>query len=81
MENSPTLLSFRNLRPAEPGEFSKRAFLNKKMNLVQAESLADLIESETEAQRALAVSEIELGSADGMLAIVVLRLLRRCRGK
>ena len=64
-KNSPTLLSFRNLRPAEPGEFSKRAFLNKKMNLVQAESLADLIESETEAQRALAVSEIELGSADG----------------
>jgi len=64
-KNSPTLLSFRNLRPAEPGEFSKRAFLNKKINLVQAESLADLIESETEAQRALAVSEIELGSADG----------------
>ena len=64
-KNSPTLLSFRNLRPAEPGEFSKRAFLNKKRNLVQAESLADLIESETEAQRALAVSEIELGSADG----------------
>ena len=64
-KNSPTLLSFRKLRPAEPGEFSKRAFLNKKMNLVQAESLADLIESETEAQRALAVSEIELGSADG----------------
>ena len=64
-KNSPTLLSFRNLRPAEPGEFSKRACLNKKMNLVQAESLADLIESETEAQRALAVSEIELGSADG----------------
>ena len=64
-KNSPTLLSFRNLRPAEPGEFSKRAFLNRKINLVQAESLADLIESETEAQRALAVSEIELGSADG----------------
>jgi len=56
--------SFQNLRPAEPGEFSKRAFLNKKMNLVQAESLADLIEAETEAQRALAVSEIELGVVD-----------------
>ena len=55
-----TSSSFRDVRPAEPGEFSKRAFLNKKMNLVQAESLADLIEAETEAQRALAVSEIEI---------------------
>ena len=59
-ESRKTSSSFRDVRPAEPGEFSKRAFLNKKMNLVQAESLADLIEAETEAQRALAVSEIEI---------------------
>ena len=34
-------------RPAEPGEFSKRAFLNGKLDLAQAEAVADLIESGT----------------------------------
>jgi len=38
-------------RPAEPGEFSRRAFENGKMDLTAAEGLADLIEAETEAQR------------------------------
>jgi tRNA modification GTPase len=36
-------------RPARPGEFSERAFLNNKLDLVQAEAIADLIESATEA--------------------------------
>ena len=36
---------------AKPGEFSKRAFRNGKMDLTQAEGLADLIDAETEAQR------------------------------
>ena len=36
-------------RPARPGEFSERAFLNDKLDLVQAEAIADLIESGTEA--------------------------------
>ena len=36
-------------RPARPGEFSERAFLNNKLDLVQAEAIADLIESGTEA--------------------------------
>ena len=42
-------------RQAEPGEFSRRAFLNNKMDLVQAEAVADLINSDTEmaAQAAL----------------------------
>ena len=39
------------LRQAEPGEFSRRAFENGKMDLTAAEGLADLIEAETEAQR------------------------------
>ena len=39
------------LRLAEPGEFTKRAYLGGKINLVQAEGLADLIDSETEKQR------------------------------
>jgi tRNA modification GTPase len=42
-------------RPAEPGEFSRRAFLNQRMDLLQAEAMADLIAAETEAQRRLAV--------------------------
>jgi tRNA modification GTPase len=36
-------------RPARPGEFSERAFLNNKLDLTQAEAIADLIESGTEA--------------------------------
>ncbi len=43
------------MRPAEAGEFTRRAFLNAKMDLVQAEALADLIDAETEAQRRMAV--------------------------
>ncbi len=36
------------VRPAEPGEFSKRAFLNGKLDLAQAEGVADLIDAATE---------------------------------
>lgn len=39
------------LRHAEAGEFTRRAFLNQKLDLVQIEGLADLISAETEAQR------------------------------
>ena len=42
-------------RQAEPGEFTKRAYLSGKINLVQAEGLADLIDSETEKQRSQAL--------------------------
>lgn len=38
----------KGIRPAEPGEFTKRAFLNGKLDLTQAESVASLIESKTE---------------------------------
>ena len=38
-------------RMAEPGEFSRRAFDNEKMDLTEAEGLADLISAETESQR------------------------------
>ncbi len=38
-------------RPAEPGEFSRRAFETGRMDLLQAEAMADLIAAETEAQR------------------------------
>ena len=39
------------LRPAEPGEFTRRALENGRMDLAQVEGLADLLEAETEAQR------------------------------
>lgn len=44
-------------RPAEPGEFSRRAFLAGKLDLLEAEGIADLIEAETEAQRRLALEQ------------------------
>lgn len=43
-------------RPAEAGEFSRRAFLNGRMDLTEAEALADLLLAETEAQRDLALA-------------------------
>ena len=50
-------------RPADPGEFTRRAFLNGRLDLLQAEAIADLVAAETEAQRrqALAQMEGELG--------------------
>lgn len=50
------LRQYPHCRMAEPGEFSRRAFLNGKMDLTEAEGLADLIEAETEMQRRLALS-------------------------
>jgi tRNA modification GTPase len=44
-----------NCRLAEPGEFTKLAFQNGKINLLKAESIADLISSETEIQRRQAI--------------------------
>ena len=49
------LSKFDNCRIAEAGEFSKRAFANGKLDLTEAEGLADLIDAETESQRRLAV--------------------------
>ncbi len=44
-----------NCRLAEPGEFTKLAFQNGKINLLKAESIADLISAETEVQRQQAI--------------------------
>lgn len=48
--------SLPGLRPAEAGEFTRRAFLNGKIDLTGAEALSDLIAAETAAQRRFAVS-------------------------
>jgi tRNA modification GTPase len=47
------------LRPAEPGEFTRRAFLNGRMDLVEAEAVHDLIAAETSAQRRQALRQLE----------------------
>ena len=53
------LLSIENVDLASAGEFSKRAFLNGKIDLVQAEAIPDLIASETEAQHKQAILQLQ----------------------
>jgi len=50
------ILEFLGIRLAEPGEFSRRSLMNDKLDLLQTEGLADLINSETEKQRSMAIS-------------------------
>ncbi|WP_419695265.1 tRNA uridine-5-carboxymethylaminomethyl(34) synthesis GTPase MnmE [Mesorhizobium muleiense] len=53
------IVGFDGVRHAEPGEFTRRAFLNGKVDLVETEALADLVNAETEAQRRFAVQNAE----------------------
>jgi len=64
-------------RPAEPGEFTLRAFLNGKLDLAQAEAVADLIRARSEAQlrSALALHEGKLSQQVQALSDDLLRLL------
>jgi tRNA modification GTPase len=66
-----------DVRPAGPGEFTRRAFLNGKMDLIQAEAVADLIHARTELLRSVAerqlrgaLSERIDALADGMLGLL-----------
>jgi tRNA modification GTPase len=52
------------LRPAEPGEFSRRAVENGRLDLTRAEAIADLVDAETEAQRRQALRQYEGALAD-----------------
>ena len=54
----------KNCRLAEPGEFTKLAFQNGKINLLKAESIADLISAETEVQRLQAVKIMKGNSSE-----------------
>jgi tRNA modification GTPase len=58
------LSQIKNCRLAEPGEFTKRAFQNGKINLLKAESIADLVSSETEIQRKQALKIMSGKSSD-----------------
>ena len=54
-------------RIAEPGEFTKRAFQNGKINLLKAESISDLISSETEIQRKQAINIMSGKSSESFI--------------
>ena len=64
-------------RPAEPGEFTKRAFLNGKLDLIQAEAVCDLIHARSELQRTVAHQQLqgELSSRIRRLADDTVELL------
>lgn len=47
------------LRPAEPGEFTRRAFEHGRLELTQAEAIADLVDAETAAQRRQALAQLD----------------------
>src|SRR6266851_5316933 len=53
------LSDFDNLRAAEPGEFTRRAFENGKLDLTEAEGLDDLIHADTDRQRRQALSQLK----------------------
>ena len=65
VEGVSDALAALGIRPAEPGEFTRRAFENGKLDLTQAEAVADLIDAETSEQTAQA-----LGQLGGALAEV-----------
>src|ERR1700738_400121 len=54
-----TLVSFDNVRPAEPGEFTRRGFENGKLDLTEAEGLDDLIHADTDRQRRQALRQLK----------------------
>jgi tRNA modification GTPase len=56
-------------RPAVPGEFTRRAVLNGKMDLLQAEATADLIDAGSPAQRRRALQQLERGLSDRLAAL------------
>jgi tRNA modification GTPase len=61
------LLLLNGCRLAEPGEFTKRAFLNGRINLMEAEAVADLINGKTEEARRVAISQMQ-GSGSKLIS-------------
>src|SRR5215813_5146760 len=53
------LSAMKNVRPAEPGEFTRRAFENGKLDLTEAEGLDDLIHADTDRQRRQALRQLK----------------------
>jgi tRNA modification GTPase len=63
------ILITQGARPANPGEFTQRAFMNGKMDLSQAEAVADLIASETEGSHRVALQQLRGGFSDKLRAL------------
>lgn len=57
------------IEPAKPGEFTLRAFLNHKLDLSQAEAVADLIASESEASHKLAINQLRGGISNKIVSM------------
>jgi tRNA modification GTPase len=78
-----SIAKIENCRLAEPGEFTKLAFQNGKINLLKAESVADLIFSETEIQRQQAIKIMNGKSADqfNLLREKLLKILSHVEAK
>ena len=60
--------SYEGVRLAEPGEFTRRAFINNRLDLVEAEGLGDLLHARTESQRRMAVNHL-MGKASSVYEI------------
>ncbi len=63
------LLVAHGARPARPGEFTQRAFLNGKMDLSQAEAVADLITAESEGAHRVALQQLRGGFSDKLKSL------------
>ena len=68
------LLLNNGARLAQPGEFTKRAFLNGRIDLLEAESIMDLIEAKTENQRKLAINGIN-GNISNLIKNIIEKLV------
>ena len=69
------LLLVNGARLAEPGEFTKRAFLNGRIDLIEAESVMDLINSKTENSRKLAINGVS-GKISELIRNIIDRLVK-----
>ena len=78
-----SISQIKDCRLAEPGEFTKLAFQNGKINLLKAESIADLISSETEIQRKQAIKIMNGKSSNkfNMLREKLLKILSHIEAK
>lgn len=74
-ENIIGALVSKGCRIAKPGEFTQRAFLNGKLDLTQAEAVADLIASNTEASRSTAIRNMR-GGFSSSLSVLREQLIR-----
>ena len=68
------LLLENGARLAEPGEFTKRAFLNGRIDLVEAESIMDLINAKTDSQRKLAINGLN-GKISNLIKDIINKLV------